>query len=330
MQMEGLILQINNLYNLQLHSSEKVNKGFLTENHILFSDDKKYFLKRYRFNRQDRIEEIHSAKKYFADGGIPVILPITNIKGDTFFLFEDSYFALFPFISDVQLDGDSLTDTAIISLGEMLGKIHLLGKVCKLPVKEKFYAWDKENALEKIDRIHDEIKKITSPTEFDQLALQSIETKKKLIQANAVKYEDLNLPSDHLIHGDYHTGNVFFGSDNKVSCVFDFEKTSYSPRFYELFRSLIYFLRGDINEQGLERARLYLKSYLSIYPTSKDELSKGLMLFYLKSIHGTWVEGEHYLMKSDRVDVFLRDDSKKIKYLSLNFEQFKNELFKEV
>ena len=117
--MENLISEINSLYSLQLHSPEKVNKGFLSENHI-FQGDNKYFLKRYRFDKQDRIEEIHSAKRYFADGGIPVILPITNTKGNTLFFFENGYFALFPFVSDIQLERGYLTDTAVISFGEML------------------------------------------------------------------------------------------------------------------------------------------------------------------------------------------------------------------
>ena len=329
--MDDLIAKINNLYNLQLQSAEKVKKGFLSENHILHSDDKKYFLKRYRFDKQERIEEVHSAKKYFADGGIPVIIPITNNEGNTFFLFENGYFALFPFVYDIQLERGSLTDTAIISLGEMLGKIHLLGKDSTLPVNERFKAWNTEKALEKVDAIYSEIKKLTDSTEFDRLALQSIETKKKLIQDNTTKYEDLDLPSDHLIHGDYLDHNVFFGPDNKVSFVFDFEKTDYSPRMYELFRSLMYtFLSGDADEQGLEKAKLYLRSYLSIYPTNKDELSKGLRLLYLKSIHGMWVEGEHYLVKSDRVDQFLNDDFQRIKYLSENFEEFQNSLLKEI
>lgn len=329
--MENLISKVNHLYDLQLHSSEKVTKGFLSENHILLTDDKKYFLKRYRFDKQERIEEIHSAKKYFADGGIPVILPITNNKGNTFFIFENGYFALFPFVSDIQLERGSLTDTAIISLGETLGKIHLLGKVCNLPIKERFKAWNKEKSLEKIEAIYTELKKETNPTDFDKLALESIETKKRLIQENSIVYEDLKLPSDHLIHGDYLDHNVFFGPDSKVSFVFDLEKTDYSPRMYELFRSLMYtFLSGDTDEKGLEKAKLYLMSYLSAYPTSKDELSKGLKLFYLKSIHGTWVEGEHYLVMSDRVDQFLHDDFQRIKYLSENFDEFQNNLFKEI
>ena len=326
--MDELLTQINELYGLSLHSFEKVTKGFLSENHILFQDDKRYFLKKYRFENKERIEEIHSAKKYFADGGIPVILPVINKKQETFFL-NDGYYALFPFIEDKQLERGSLTDTATVSLGEMLGKIHLLGKESTLPIKERFKPWDKEKSLDKIEAIGLEIKKKTMLNDFDKLALDNIQLKKNLILKNSIVYEDLDLPSDHLIHGDYLDQNVFFGDDDNVSHVFDFEKTDYSPRMYELFRSMMYgFLSDEIVKEDLEKSKLYLNSYLSIYPTSKEELIKGLKLFYFKSIHAVWVESEHYLKDNDRSDVYLLSDFKRVKYLSEHYEEFEEGLIK--
>jgi len=130
-------------------------------------------------------------------------------------------------------------------------------------------------------------------------------------------------------HGDYLDHNVFFGPNDQVSYVFDFEKTDYSPRTYELFRSLMYsFLSGDILDEDVVRAKLYLQSYLEIYPISKDELSRGLRLFYLKSIHGVWVESEHYLKENVRVDEFLLNDLQRIKYLSENYEYLEDNLLK--
>lgn len=329
--MESLIAKVNNVYNIEVQSTEKVTRGFLSENHILYSKDKKYFLKRYRFDTQERIEEVHSTKKYFADGGIPVILPITNTEGNTFFYFDNGYFALFPFVLDSQPERGSLTNTEITSLGETLGRIHLLGKMSNLVIKERFKPWNKNKLLEKIELVHKEIKKQTDITDFDRLALQSIETKKKLVENNLIVYEDLNLSADHLIHGDYLDQNVFFGIDDKVSYVFDFEKTDYSPRTYELFRSLMYtFLSGDITEEEIGKAKLYLNAYLSIYPTTKDELTRGLKLFYLKSIHGMWVETEHYLNKSNRVDIFLLHDFRRIQYLSNNLKTFQDALFADI
>lgn len=329
--MELLIEKINHLYTLKVQSTQKVTKGFLSENYILNSQDKKYFLKRYRFDTQERIEEIHSVKRYFADRGISVILPITNTEGNTFFYFDNTYLSLFPFIPDDQPEKDSLTDTEIISLGETLGRIHLLGKRSGLLIKEKFKPWDKEKSLEKIELILGEIKKQEDITDFDKLALESIKTKKTLIENNTVTYEDLNLSSDHLIHGDYLDQNVFFGRDNKVSYVFDFEKTDYSPRTYELFRSLMYTFLGDnIAEQEIKKAKLYLGSYLTVYPATKDELIRGLLLFYLKSIHGVWVESEHYFNKNNRVDIFLSNDFRRIQYLSTHLKEFQDKLLENI
>ncbi len=327
--MNALLSHIKNLYNLKLSYLEKVKKGSLTQNHILTTDDTKYFLKQYIFDNRSKIEEIHMIKKYFVDGGIPIVLPITNVEGNTFFFYENRYYALFPFVSDKQLETGSMNDTATISLGEMLGKIHLLGRDAKLPIKDKFNPWNKEKSLKKIESINKELNKIIEPTDFDLSAIESIKLKKQLIEENTLTYKDLNLSNDHLIHGDYLDHNVFFGDDNKVSYVFDLEKASYSPRMRELFRSMIYsFLSEDFTKESINKAKLYLQSYLKVYPVSKDELSKGLKLYYLQAIHSLWTEREHYLNNNLRADEHLKKDIMRVKYLSQNYDEFENELLK--
>jgi len=177
------------------------------------------------------------------------------------------------------------------------------------------------------DLIISEIKDNSDHADFDTLTLQSVGLKKRLIEENSMTYENLHLPCDHLIHGDYLYHNVFFGPDERVSYVFDLEKADYSPRMFEVFRSLVIsFLSKDISKRDIKKAKLYLDSYLNVYPASKDELSRGLQLFYLTAIHGTWVESEHYVMHNNRVDGFLGDDFLRIKYLSEHFEEFEKEL----
>lgn len=326
--MNTLLVYINELYGLHLDSSERVKKGFLSENYVLMQGSTKYFLKQYRFNDENRIKEIHLAKNYFARGGIPVILPIENKAGNTFFVFNNKYYVLFPFIINKQLEGDSLTDTAIVSLGEMLGRIHLLGRDAKVPIKERFKEWNKEKALEKIETIYLEIKKIPNLTDFDKLALSSIEIKKNLIKKNSIFFKDLNLESDHLIHGDYICHNVFFSENDIVSHIFDFEKTDYSPRVYELLRAVMHsFFDKSIQRKGIDKARLFMGAYHNIYPVSKKEIAQGLKLFYLKLIHGVWVEEEHYLKNNSRVDEFLKNNFELMEYLSEHYTEFEKELF---
>lgn len=326
--MDTLLKHTSNLYGLNLQYHEKVKKGSLSENHILIDGDTRYFLKQYAPDAKEKVEEIQSVKRYFSDGNIPVILPITNKEGSTYFSFEDGCYALFPFVLDKQLSGKELTETAIVSLGEMLGKIHLLGRDAKLPVSGKFKPWNKEKSLAKIELVINEIQKKTNFDDFDESALKSLNLKKQLVQENTVVYEDLNLSSDHLIHGDYTDHNVFFGGNDKISWVFDFEKTSYSPRTHELFKCMMYsFLCDDLSEENISRAKLYLDSYRKTYPISEDELTRGLKLYYLKSIHGLWSESEHYLNDNHRVDKFLGTDFPRIDNLSEHFEEFRNSLF---
>ena len=78
------------------------------------------------------------------------------------------------------------------------------------------------------------------------MALEDIKIRKFLVESNSINFEDLELKNDHLIQGDYHTGNLFFDNYNHVSSVFDFEKARYAPRVFELVRSLIHiFFHND-------------------------------------------------------------------------------------
>lgn len=305
--MEKLITAIKSLYSIEIISTEKVEKGFLSENHILLTKSGKYFLKKYRFNTKERIEEIHTVKKYFADNSIPVILPLQH-KDGTFF-FEDGWYALFPFVTGEQFEGDELNESAIVSFAEMLAKIHLLGKQSTIKVGDSFSIGEKTSVLEKIDSITLKIKEIVNPTDFDKRAIYSLELKKKLILENTVDFKDLNLNNDHLIHGDYLAHNVFF-SDGVVSHVFDFEKTSYAPRMFELFRSAY----SSFSSQ--DKIDSYIQAYSKVYPISTDELERGKKLYYIKLIHGVWVESEHYLKSNTRVDHFLEDGIRRIELLT--------------
>lgn len=319
--MEAILRAINELYGLDVSSSEKVEKGFLSDNYFLSDSKTKYFLKKYRFDNSERIIEVHSSKKYFAKGGVPVILPIPSVNGNTFFEFENAYYALFPFVEGKHLERGCLTEAAIISLGKMLGKIHLLGKGADLDIDDQFKIENREKTFKKIDDILEKISEISSPSDFDKVALENVTTKKTLLLENKLSFDELGLHSDHLIHGDFLDHNVFFDQHDNVKWVFDFEKTNYSPRTYELFRSMVYgLLSADVTKNDLENARKYLDAYSSVYPISKDEIKRGLQLYFLKTIHGFWVESEHYLKGNTRVDHFLFDDNKRIKYLSKNLD----------
>ncbi len=327
--MELLLQKISDIYGLQLHHLRKVEEGFLTDNHVLADGMTKYFLKKYRFKNVERIIEIHSAKKYFSNGGIPVIMPINTKGGDSFFEQEGSFYALFPFIEDRQLKDDQITNQAIISLAETLAKIHLLGRDAKIAVSDSFKMWDRDKRLSAIDQILEKIRQIENKSDFDIRAEKNVLFKKNIIESKKEEYESLRFTNDHLIHGDYMLPNVFFDKNDNVSYVFDFEKTQYAPRFFELFRAMIYSTMSDkeVTESAIARTKLFLDSYLKIYPAAKEELVYNFEIYYLKQIHSVWVEEEHYLRNNSRVDELLKSDIIRGNYLANNIEYLKSYLF---
>jgi len=238
--MNALLEKIYTLYGLGAHSPKKVTKGFLSENHIFFAEGVKYFLKRYRFNDEHRIQEIHAVKKYFADHSLSIIIPVATKSGDTYFLFNDGIFTVFPFIEDKEYEIGTLSNTAIISLGETLARLHIVGKTAKVPIQRRSESWDKKKMLEKIYAIQGVIQTITHPSDFDMLARKNLDLKQDVIFRDKTIFEELDIPDDHLIHGDYIVSNVFFDTYDQVSYIFDFEKCTYASRIFEVFRSCMY------------------------------------------------------------------------------------------
>lgn len=315
-------MKINLLYGIRISTYEKVTRGFLSENYFLSDSKNKFFLKKYRFDDSNRINEIHAAKSFFCNGGIPVILPLPLLDGTTYFECHSAYYALFPFIEGRHLERGELTEAAIVSLGQMLGKIHLLGKESKLAIGERFKVENKEKVLKKIDDILLRISEVHQHSDFDKVALENVQLKKELLLKNESTFESLGFECDHLIHGDYLDSNVFFDENDHVKWVFDFEKTNYSPRAFELFRSMFLCIwGGDIARMHLDKMKKYIEAYSSVYPISNDEIRRGLQLSFVKAIHGFWVEGEHYLKGNTRVDQFLFEDYKRIKYFSKDFDE---------
>lgn len=328
--MDALLERVSELYGLEFSQApERIAKGVLSENYSLVSNKGKFFLKKYRFESANRIKEIHSAKQYFADCGIPVILPIQTNHGSTLFSLNKSFYALFPFVIGRHLAREELTNRAITSMGEMLGRIHLAGKNSRISiVEDSFSSWDKNAFNTKVAEILEKMPDVDERNEFDRLAYESIQLKRIIVEKNSIQYKELGFKSDHLIHGDYLDHNVFFGNADKVEHVFDFEKTQYSPRMFELFRSLMYsLLSSGTLVEDIQKAEVYLDSYRATYPIEEGELKKGLEMFYLKSIHNVWVEHEHYIKGNLRPDLFLEPDFRRAQFLSNNLDSLAEALF---
>jgi len=325
--MEPLLLEIRQLYNLDLVFIEKVSGGFLSDNYILTSTEENYFLKKHRHLDLVHVEGVILAEQFFAEGSIPVILPLSTTDKKYFFEHEGRYYSLYPFVQGRHIERGLLSENAAVSLGATLAKLHKLGKKSTLPVPELFNAWDKEKFVTVCAAVKAVIAQKQEPSEFDLLTLKGLELKKNCVLANTITLEQLSLLNDHLIHGDYFCNNVFFDTNDKVSHVFDFEKTQFAPPLYEAFRSMFVSFFSIPSEENLLQAKKYLDAYLKEYPQPIEVVRNSFTGAFLKQIHSIWIEEEHYLKNSTRTDSILSSQVLLNSYLVTSQEKIKEFLF---
>lgn len=304
----------------------KVDGGYLSDNFIVGNAREKYFLKEYRekYTEQD-IQNIHKTKSLFSANRIPVIMPRLDKQGRSYFKFEGHFYSLFPFIDARLIKPEKASDKAVDSMAKMQAKMHLTGKKYSIPKvhENEVPVWNKKKAKARGKRILEILNKKSKHNEFDKLALKFVKLKMELIENNKLTPLKIGLGSDHLIHGDYHSLNLFFDRSDNVQYIFDLEKTVYAPRAYELVRAMDYICLNDYN---FPKARAYLSAYRKVYPISDSEYRRGFLFYHLNGVHAFWIEEFHYLDNNKRTDVFYVGDSRKTAYYSKNFEDVVNQI----
>lgn len=309
-------------YGLALQSPiQPIERGYLSNNFYLQGEIGSYFLKQYRYSQPDRVLAAHEAKFFFAAANVPVILPLRTVAGASFFDFEQRYFALFPYIEGRHLTRGCFSEQAITSCAEMLSRIHRAGKnpvvhhiKPRMSVRNKAHFEETAHLiLERIDP--------TRNTEFDQLALETIRLKLRLADRHQNEFAGIDLPSDHLVHGDFQDANLFFDAEDKVSHLFDWELTRIVPRGLELVRAIEFIcfanpenFKAIFSVENYEKARCYLQHYHDRYPIERNEFEMVWRARYFDKLLSLWVEEDHYLAGNPRVDPFLESEYHTTRY----------------
>jgi len=304
-------------------SIENYKQGFLSDSFIVKSKNNKYFLKNYRQRLQKSLDFTARGTQFFFKNGIPVVLPIKTTNSEYYSKLEETSYALFPFLADINVKS-RLNIQDLKTAGKMLGKIHLAGKKCLFsdpgrttkPMTKNF-------TVKRIDKVMSVIEKKKSLDKIDRQFLQMIELRKKLIEKYDFNMEKYGLVSDHLIHGDYHRRNISFDNKGNINYVFDL-KCLTSSRFYELTRSmrLICFDSPDpFSKENLVKAKYYLSGYNSVYPFTKKELKSGLICHFSEQFHSFWKEEEYYLRNNKTVLELMDGSMKMLEYTSKNLDK---------
>lgn len=320
----SIIESANEEYGITLQAAPKaIERGYLSNNFRLQSDISSYFLKQYRFDHPERVQAAHEAKFFFAAAGVPVILPLRTRHGNSFFEFDQRFYALFPYIEGRHLQRGCFSRRAIESSAEMLARIHQAGKNAPVTyVKARSAVRNKAQFDETAQWILAKLSQ-SQATEFDQLAFETIQLKMHLATRHRGDFDEIDLPSDHLVHGDYQDANLFFDAADHVSHVFDWELTRVIHRGLELVRAMefICFANPDnfkavFSAENYEQARWFLQCYHTNYPITRNEFARVWRARYLDKVLSLWVEEDHYLHDNARVDPFLEAEYHAVHYYS--------------
>ena len=306
-----------------------VSAGFLSRNWRVETTEATYFLKQYRFEQEDRVRAAHAAKFFFANTGIPAILPLPHKSGDTILHVDGKYYGLFPFVEGGQYQRDEIPRAALESMAQMQAFIHRAGRAVRLPpVRVRDGSKNYARFLARAEQIRRQIPR-ENPATFDQLARRTLDLKLRLAAQHRAAIEQIKLTPDHLVHGDYHSDNLFFDAQQQVSHIFDWERTETTARGLHLVRTIAFdcFERADnymavYSDENFEKARRYLRAYHDVYPIRRSEFARACRVWYLQMMISLWVERTHYLDGSERVDVFLQSEHGMLQYYAAHFEEY--------
>ncbi len=313
---------------------EVVTTGYLSTNWIIHTRDTVFFLKKYRSKFSPKeILAIHEVMRLFETEGIPIINPLPTRNEQTVFEYDNGLYSLFPYVKGKSVQRDELETGHIAALGTMLAQIHDKGGLLPNPRDLAiFNGWDRTLFLEQVN----DIKKIQSAKphldEFDRAVHEAIEYKLSHI------FGDLRVPEDFffseyvVMHGDFHEQNVFFDDHTAITHVFDWEKTAYGPRAFELVRSLylVCIAADDINvEQAFARAKIFFDAYQKVLPLTEEEFRTAVEFYYVDQFYSIWIEHLHYHEKISVADKLLKESISRIQFLEQYREEFIRRMFNE-
>lgn len=303
--------------------------GHLCKNFVLETSEGKFFLKQYRHKVSQMVHQIKHAEQYFADRGIPVVLPVKDSYGRAAFYVDNNWYSLFPYYPNPQRQARDVTENMLKILGGFLARIHKAGK----GVGEEFQSillWDKERFLLEATELEICLKQQPVLSRIEQQISSVLAIKRKFVETNTHDVFSFQLPNDTLLHCDFSYQNVFFSEDNsRIEAVFDFEKSARGPRAFEVARSMFVCCFDDSWEQkNIDQAVIFLAAYLQKQPLTLDEFVRGVKMYLIHLAHQTWVESKVLLKNSISYVDLLDAHERRIKHLGDDLDSFATEIYK--
>jgi homoserine kinase type II len=323
----GLLHILADLYKLgNPRFIDFVHVGYGSTNSIIADEKIWYLLKQYGLRRtSERVREIQAVEQLFVAQALPVVAALPNRTGDFSFRYKGHVTALFPFVTGKQYSG-RLSIPAAASAGKMLARLHLAGSDYAHIIGRSLTKLDSAKFIQHAKTILARIEAVELNTPYEDLAREFVHLKMRLVRHHNIAYESGHGVDKHLLHGDYHHGNLMFNHQDCVIHILDFERVVSGPRSADLAFAIFYTcfdlmnLVDEIDENvSFSLARAFLESYQGTYPITAEELERGMRWFMLANqVYTLWPVTAHYLHEDTRADALLPKRIERCNYLVNN------------
>ncbi len=297
-----------------LEKYERLAEGVLNLNYKLYTNTGVYFTKGIRSKKQDSLGLIYQVEKLMKEAGIPSIAMMTTQTGECTTDVDDQKFTVYPFIESDRSHSYSIED--YYRMGEVLARIH---KVTENSIPSDFNLKTVKNNdhVETIETLNSYKERILTKVEQDEtdvLFLEYINLKLEILNTMEDSLEIFS-HKQHILHGDYHAGNLLLDKDSReIVGVCDWEKTESGSRAYEIARSAILLFEDPVHE--IEQMKAYVRGYVSVYPISREELINGFTFRAKSMVKSKWMEDLYYNNGDTRSNKFVSKDIDRIHFFT--------------
>ncbi len=307
---------------------EKAN-GYSAQNYIVKVNSELFILKKYRSFNETEIVRIEEISLFLFENNISIVLPIKTIDSLLHFESNGYYYALFPKVQGKVLHEPAFTPKVLDEAANLLNKLHCTTSTCHLDLltAKNIAKISFENKSEKIFALLEET---SFKNSIDQLTKDLIEIKSKLFKQILINHNFDNFLSNHdFVHGDFHNENLLFDSNQKITCLLDFEEVHYGNKLEDVAHFiLISCFNSGFEKINFSNARQFLTTYMKISNTTNTEIQEAIYYLIGKFSSSFFLEEMLYITKDLLFVSLLERDVKKYHYFLHHLFNFSNQLIK--
>lgn len=285
--------------------SQRALGGVSNRVFLLKTEHGNFAFRAYRSMPRERIQWEHRIIQHAAAVGVPTPLPIPTHTGAFCLDWKGHHHALFPWLSDDQIEREEISSPQARAMGLFLGDIErrfannpLSGAPCqRLVALEPGYL---DKATAEVEELLSVIRALPHPGEHENLALSYLQGQRQWLRSLS-----RDLPSGpeyelRLMHGDFQNSNLFF-SAGSVSAIIDWERARLAPTGWDMVRALHLMFELDP-----VLCRAFLEGYQSVASVDASALASTASLYGEEQDACIWLLRVIYLEGNDRAKRFLK------------------------